>query len=415
MSTRNRFGNIFILTLFWVSLISLITCFDSKASGSENPTQTPDARTASPTPQPTSTVTAGDFNPYERKNSVSPTAVASPVKKKTDDLDKDVLRISLSSYPLVPLLQKDTKEGVYTIDVEEGLLRVSFDDLIPGISYSPLYRLIEKEPQITFPKQLDSEKGHYSAPNEALKKLKETIVAIWESDDEMKVATNVQALRKLLCIDQYDAQTVQLANETIERTRWDQVIEKEIKPGSKLEVTLQRDGQKAVFIFTGPELPRFFQTYGFCYLQDGNELYFTKKNSDEKYIIQSKSNRHELTPSGLLLINYRLFGPLENVADMSVCLAGALSFDGEKPSVGMGLNFVLASNLGLVVGMAVAQENRLRGEYETGKNGTILDQALEPDQLVESVCDETFFFGLSLNLSSNPFKKDDKAKTKSTK
>ncbi len=317
-------------------------------------------------------------------------------------------RIPLSSYTFH---SEDSKAGVYEREVDEGTFRISFSDLVPKESYDIFWhKLSLVAPAFTLPNELGSF-STYAALSPAAKADPCAVVfararEVWDASDEPQVAQRLGDLRQELagstCADAAAKKTAEAA---IAATRWKEVIEVKIEAGTILKVTVLRKGQRAVFVFKGPPPSRFSQTYGFSYLRDEDEEFFTEEIAEGQHVIRKKTRRSDWEPAGLLLLNYRLGGPWPKAADLAVHIAAALSFDGEDPSVGLGLNFTLANNLGLVVGYGMTEETRLRGEYRPGPDGTILEQAIASDQLVDDEPDETYFIGLSLNLSSNPFKK----------
>lgn len=319
---------------------------------------------------------------------------------------KEPDRIPLSSYRFATA--GDPAQAPYERVVDAGTLRISFSNLVPTQSYDIFWHTTQLvAPPLANP---------LAATDEALARPSCTGLAlatreVWASQDEPQVAARVSALRAAIAASDCDVPAVKAAAAAaIEATLWSGVIEAKIEPGTVLEVTVRRqDGRVAVFLFTGPPPPRFFQTYGFSYLRRGDQEFFTESNGADKFVIRATERRYEWRPAGLLLLNYRLGGPWTGV-ELALNVAGALSFDGDQPAVGLGVNVTLANNLGLVLGVAMSEETRLRGQYRPGPGGTLLSEELAADQLVEKGFDETLFVGLSLNLSSNPFKK--KAETK---
>ena len=322
-------------------------------------------------------------------------------------------RIPLSSYKFYP---DGSKEGIYERKLDEGTFRISFSDLVPTESYDIYWHKGSDVPAaIPLPDGLGpfttfealrvrAEAGRKKVdPCDALlARSKE----VWDAPNEAEVAQRLSALRQELATTSCEKPAAKkTAEAAVAATRWKEVIAAKIEAGSFLEITVRRKDQRAVFVFKGPPPSRFFPTYGFSYLRDEDEEFFTEEIAEGQHVISKKTRRNDWEPAGLLLLNYRIAGPWEEAGELAVNVAAALSFDGEDPSVGLGLNFTLASNVGLVVGYAMTEESRLRGEYRPGPDGTILKQAIAADQLVDNEPDETYFIGLSLNLSSNPFKK----------
>jgi hypothetical protein len=319
-------------------------------------------------------------------------------------------RIPLSSYAF----NAKPEESTYPRDVDAGTLRISFSNLVPSKSYDIHWHTSRSASPPLDITVMSSVAGVSSVT--PCQKLAALAAAVWGSTSEPEVERNVAALRAFQAGGDCDDPEVKAkADAAIAATLWGNVIEAKIEPGSTLEIHVARasaSGQpeSVTFIFRGPEPSRFFQTYGFSYLDNGNQEFFTEKNAEGKFVIREKTQRSAWEPAGLLLVNYRLAGPWTS-ADLAMNLAGALSFDGDKPAVGVGLNFTFANNIGLVAGVAMSKQTRLRGQYRPGDDGTLLDADLASDQLVDEHTESTFFVGLSLNLSSNPFKKKPETNT----
>jgi hypothetical protein len=294
--------------------------------------------------------------------------------------------------------------------VDAGKLRISFADLVPTVSYNISWHTTQDvappinlgDVVVAFGAKTGSDCAEVATRTEDL----------WKAKTEAEVAAIVSRLRTLLATGNCTADdpVTKKAKAAIDATLWGQVIEATIEPGTVLEIQVTRLSQTITFVFRGPEPSRFFQTYGFSYLRNNNEAFFTEKNSAGKFVIRPQARRSDWEPAGLLLLNYRLAGPLTD-ADIGINASGALSFDGDKPAVGVGMNFTLSNNLGLSVGYAMSKVDRLRGRYRAGDQGTLLDVDLAADQLVDQQIKGSFYVGLSLNLSSNPFKKKAEATT----
>lgn len=327
----------------------------------------------------------------------------SPLKadNKKPEADKEVKELEIPVTIALSEVTFDLPDNLKPIvyRVNEGLMKVTFHDLMPGKVYSQSWHMEKPDELISINHQLDalpeSSRGDKTIGN--------TVEKLCSATTEKDVSIFVRELESFILRQDGSDAELKLAERAVARTRKES--QHYITPGTVLTIKLQRDGRSVMFEFRGPDRPRFFQTYGLCYLRNGSDSYYTEQTASGEYVIRRKSDRSDYNPAGLMLVNYRMFGPYENAKDLSVCLAGALSFDGEKPVVGIGVNFVFLDNLGLFFGVAMAEETRLRGEYEAGVNATVLKQTTSSDQLVDSSYDETFIFGLSLNVTKNPFKK----------
>jgi len=317
-------------------------------------------------------------------------------------------RIPLSAYAF----KANAGDSIYGRDVDAGTLRISFSNLVPSWSYDISWHTSRTtSPELTIP-----DLGARELNDNPCQVLEGLANDLWHSRSEAEAGEH---LGEVLSFEASgacgDATSKAKADAAVAATRWRTVIEAKIEPGSVLEIRVTRKNaqgvpESATFVIRGPEPSRFFQTYGFSYFRDHNEGFFTEKNPAGKFVIREKTRRSDWQPAGLLLINYRLGGPWTS-SELGLNLAGALSFDGEEPAVGLGLNLTFANNIGLVAGLAMSRETRLRGQYRAGDAGSILDAGLESDQLVDKAPHTTWFVGLSLNLSSNPFKKKVEATT----
>ena len=327
-------------------------------------------------------------------------AIQSPVGAV--ETSPEPYRIPLSAYAF----KANAADSIYGRDVDAGTLRISFSNLVPSWSYDISWHTSRAaSPEITIPdlvaRSLDDD------PCQVLEGLANDL---WHSKSEAEAGQHVGEILAFEASGACsDAASKAKADAAVAATRWGTVIEAKIEPGSVLEIRVTRNNaqgvpESATFVIRGPAPSRFFQTYGFSYFRDQSEDFFTEKNATGKFVIREKARRSDWQPAGLLLVNYRLGGPWTST-ELALNLAGALSFDGEEPAVGLGLNFTFANNIGLVAGVAMSRETRLRGQYRAGDAGTILDAELASDQLVDKAPHSTWFVGLSLNLSSNPFKK----------
>lgn len=335
---------------------------------------------------------------------VAPGAVT-PAHGEEEAPPVEPYRLPLSAYAF----SAEAGKSVYPRNVNAGTLRISFSDMVPERSYDIHWyesRTVSPPLDASAPLAALSDFG----PSTPCQKLAALASAVWASTSEVDAARNVGLVRAFLADGECDDDEVKAkAAAAVAATLWSSVIEAEIEPGSVVEVEVRRanaDGlsESVTFVFNGPEPSRFFQTYGFSYFQNENQDFYTEENAEGEFLIREAARRSSWEPAGLLLLNYRLGGPWKQGTALN--LAGALSFDGEEPSVGVGVNFTFANNIGVVAGVAMAKRTRLRGEYRAGDNGSVLDAALAADQLVDEQIGATFFVGLSLNLANNPFKKD---------
>jgi hypothetical protein len=184
---------------------------------------------------------------------------------------------------------------------------------------------------------------------------------------------------------------------------------------NQLNVKVARAGKadSAVWKFSLTTQPRgeWQNQYGFTFMPDRDEHYFSQANGDSSFTIAKKSNkkngdldlRAKFVPSVM-------FSWLPSGIERSWAIG---------PTAGVGYNFddfsallgfaaAYNENVTITGGVAMNQQTRLNGKYKKGQS---IAENLEDAQLVEKSYRPNLYFGFALRLGKDPFAQEPTAAT----
>jgi hypothetical protein len=229
---------------------------------------------------------------------------------------------------------------------------------------------------------------------------------IRNSEDEKRIAVLVaeigQVLQSGTCKDHQKTQDA-LSAVDLTRQPVDDIVYT-LAGGQELKVTVSRDSgsneKKWTFIFRTPSPGRWFSSYGFVFVPNRDERYFSKlkPGTTDRYLITRAGDNSGSDFSPSLFFSW-LPASRETKA-LSLGASAGLGFDQSNPIVFVGPMLTYHQNVSLVVGLVVHKQKRLNGMYSRGEE---IGENLTEPQLTEQTYKPNVFFGLSFRFGSNPF------------
>jgi hypothetical protein len=186
--------------------------------------------------------------------------------------------------------------------------------------------------------------------------------------------------------DAVDAHTVRLIPDTY---RLDQ--------GEELVVTITRNPTWITIFSTGPR-GEWRTSYGFNFIPDKDEIYFSKEAGEGEFEITRKGDGEDFdfAPS----VFFTWLSRKQQQRDLAFGPVAGLGFDSDNPIVFGGITFSYNQNIQLNLGAVVHQQKRLNGTFEPNQ---IIAENLGSEELESTTYGINWFFGLSFRLDSNPF------------
>ncbi len=235
---------------------------------------------------------------------------------------------------------------------------------------------------------------------------------IRNSDDEKFVSGLVSEIRRILkdktCTDEVVTNAANSAVDVTEQKIDDRVYT--LANGQELKVTVSRDsgkdGKKWTFIFRTPSPGRWFSSYGFVFVPNQDERYFSKlkQGTTDKYLVTRAAHNsgNDFSPS----LFYSWLPASRETMGWSFGISAGLGFDQSNPIVFVGPMGTFHQNISLLFGAVVHKQKRLNGMYSPEQE---IGENLTEAQLTEQTYRANVFFGLSFRFGSNPFTTDSSA------
>lgn len=215
--------------------------------------------------------------------------------------------------------------------------------------------------------------------------LAELSSAIRTPDAGCKATTESIRQRDLLS----DASTLELGTFTV-------------KPGQTLKArmtrVLGRGTESAEFAYEGTTGKRgsWQASYGFGITPDKDRQFFSQAGDGDSFTIKQKRDNGGLQPNAAVFYTW-----LPSKWENSFCsfgLAGGIGVDRNNLVLLVGPHVTFNQNFGLVAGVALHQQSRLRGEYEVDQ---VLSENLTSDALEEKVHQTSWFLGVTYRFAEN--------------
>jgi hypothetical protein len=153
-----------------------------------------------------------------------------------------------------------------------------------------------------------------------------------------------------------------------------------------------------VFEFTTGD-QRWLIHYGFSFLPEEDEEYFTKASGDEFVVTRAGDpSGAEFEPT----IAFTYVPRFQARNPWFPKFTAGLGADIDERLVFVGASWVIGDNVSVFVGAAGHQQTRLKGIYEVDP---VVKEALTADQLVDETFDFNAIVGVGFRFNRNPFKK----------
>jgi hypothetical protein len=295
-----------------------------------------------------------------------------------------------------------------TISVPAGELEVRFESAIPGRDYHVTFDLkTDLEPKLSLPAR--------AMTVDACLPIKTATDDLLAAKSEVEVKDLAATLRAALlagtgCSDNLTA--LEPARRALAATHLTTRVEV-LQRGQRLEVTVVRSDDNTTWrrVYKAPPTGEFFSTYGFNFVHNDDELFFTQAVPDEqgKFQIARKQDR-----SGSDLVPSIFFAWMPEQAKprlFNYGLTAGLGFDSSEPAVFLGGIATMRHNISLVAGAVARRVARLNGRYsqDAAGNYPVIGTELSEDQLAERTYEPAAFIGIAFRFDSSPFSAEDPA------
>lgn len=338
------------------------------------------------------------------------------MKKRTTSLTRALWMAWATAFPYLSAAQftyevdlaKD-RDGTTELSIEPmSAIRIVITNRIPGMDYdiSVVKSTLEIDP---YPADALTVNAQF-APGDPCASIATARNAVGAVSKEAEVPAAVKAFEAVCTANPNRCSAEKIANlreEVNESITYVIPIEYGIKAGQRLTIKVARkEGDKTytwTHMLSTQARGNWFLTYGFSFVTDAidpDEPYFAKQQ-DTTFVVTQKSGAKgpAFIPSIMAHWVPAKWAQWSYVPSLS----GGLGFDLEKPTVFLGFSVVYNTNLGLHMGIAAHQQDRLRGQYAPGD---VLKEALAEDQLNEKVYGVDPFISLSFRFGSDPFKRN---------
>lgn len=176
----------------------------------------------------------------------------------------------------------------------------------------------------------------------------------------------------------------------------------ELAAGEVLTVDIERAGNTWSWTFTTGARGEWRTTYGFTFVPNEDRKYVTRPGRDGnagKFVIFEQKDREELDFVPSVLFNWL---PAKQRGQNWVDgFTAGLGWDLEKPVVFAGWSWMYNENLNVTVGAAIHQQTQLLGRYDVKGDSSVVGEALESTQLVETTYGPNFYIGVGFRFDRN--------------
>jgi hypothetical protein len=177
-----------------------------------------------------------------------------------------------------------------------------------------------------------------------------------------------------------------------------------LSKGERLIVKVERNGRTVEFTLATGARGEWRTFYGFTFLPDDDDEFFTKQNPDDatQFVITPEADREDLDFAPSILF---VWTPARWVArDWSHGITAGLGFDLDNPIVFAGYALTYNENIAFTAGVALHKRNRLAGRYEPGE---IVGSDLDSEQLSEATYGPSAYIGIAFRFDGNPFAREE--------
>jgi hypothetical protein len=169
-----------------------------------------------------------------------------------------------------------------------------------------------------------------------------------------------------------------------------------VRRGQKLVVKITRpldkdpEGAKFSYELSTGRRGTWQPSYGFGVTPNNDRHFYSKDTGNDQFTITEKRDNGGVQPNAAVFYSW-MPAKWEN----SFCnfgVTGGIGVDKNNLVLLFGGHMTFNQNIGLVGGIALHQETRLRGEYDAGQ---VVAENLTPDALEEKVNQTTWFLGIT--------------------
>ena len=175
--------------------------------------------------------------------------------------------------------------------------------------------------------------------------------------------------------------------------------------GEHLIVKIKRDEQSWEFTLTTGERGQWHTFYGFTFLPNDDEQFFTEQNpaDADQFIITQEDDREEFDFAPSVLFVWSAAHSEDR--NWNHGLTAGLGFDMDDPIVFAGYAFTFNENIALTAGLVFHKRERLNGRCEVGD---VVTADLDSEQLTEETYGVNGYVGIAFRFGSNPFSSAEK-------
>jgi hypothetical protein len=175
-----------------------------------------------------------------------------------------------------------------------------------------------------------------------------------------------------------------------------------VAKGQKLKVKVSRalgsGSAQQTFSFEGSAGARgnWVASYGFGIIPNNDQRFYSKATDTDTFEVTRKRDNGGVDPTAAVFYTW-LPSEREN-SDWNWGIAGGMGVDHSNLALFLGFHMTFNQNIGVVVGGAMHQEARLRGEFDEGQEVT---ENLTSDALEEKVNEPTWFIALTMRFAGS--------------
>jgi hypothetical protein len=185
-----------------------------------------------------------------------------------------------------------------------------------------------------------------------------------------------------------------------------EIIEKVIVHSGEIVVITVSRGQKIwTWEFIGESTGEWVISYGFGFCSSALEAkkYHLQQLNDTSFQIKKDEKPRALELSYVPAVFYSFLPSSKYNSDFNWSISAGLGFDLSAPVVFFGGGFMFHQNIGVNLGVAFQQQNKLKPQYSDGQ---ILRTPLEKDQLHDHIYRPNAFISINFRFGKNPFSKN---------
>jgi hypothetical protein len=238
--------------------------------------------------------------------------------------------------------------------------------------------------------------------------LRKSAQAIWDSTDEAALAAVLtEARAQLELADPLCRGEIRLLRNTIADT-YEVLGTYRMEEGDVLTVKVSRTESEKTCEATISTEPsgRWLTSYGFTFVPNNNDEYFTRSLGEGKFeIVERNNDRSTLEDLDFVPSFFYTYLPRRQQGrDVSWGPSFGLGFDQSSPAVFVGYGGDYRRFVNFMAGIVIHEQQKLDGRYSAGQE---LTMELNEDDLHDESYGLNFFIGVSFRFNGNPFTRGD--------